>query len=150
MTIELTQGKHTIIDDEDLEIIRPFSWCYNNGYAVTNTKGGRKNRKRITMHGLIMGHLGVGRTSKKVVDHINRDKLDNRRNNLRVVPRIINLRNSMSPGNFGKGKGYTLADKRRTNKRYAVRFCGKRYGTYASPQEATAMYRKLVAEARII
>lgn len=85
--IELTQGKYTIIDDEDYKIFSKFKWCVSNGYAVRRV-GGRKNQKTLLLHREIMKTAGAMDT-----DHINGDKLDNRRSNLRVVTRSQNMAN---------------------------------------------------------
>jgi hypothetical protein len=77
--IPLSQGKVAVIDDKDFEKVSKYNWCYSStiGYAVSTTKehGGRA----ILMHRYILDA-----PSGKVTDHINRDKLDNRRSNLRL------------------------------------------------------------------
>lgn len=86
LKIELTKGHHAIIYKEDFEKIVGRSWHYSNGYAYTNTKGART---RIAMHRIIVDVAD----SDFVVDHINGDKLDNRRSNLRVCTKSENNRN---------------------------------------------------------
>jgi len=86
--IELTQGKFSIIDDEDFEYISQWKWYYLNlGYAVRKS-GGRANQKLVYMHRAIMCP-----PDELDIDHINRNRLDNRRSNLRICTRKENLAN---------------------------------------------------------
>jgi hypothetical protein len=81
--VPLSQNKFVQIDDEDLKKVSQYKWHYNNGYAKTWYKG-----KRIRMHRLIMNAPdGVN------VDHINGDKLDCRKENLRPCTIMQNNRN---------------------------------------------------------
>lgn len=71
--IPLTRGRTALVDVDDYPLISNRSWQYgNNGYV---TSGGR-----IYMHRLIMNA-----PKGALVDHINRDRLDNRRTNLRFA-----------------------------------------------------------------
>lgn len=80
MEIKLTQGKSTIIDDEDFERVSKHKWHITAyGYAKTN---------KVWLHRLI-----INCPKGKFVDHINRDKLDNRKENLRICTYQNNLRN---------------------------------------------------------
>jgi len=85
--IELTQGKFAIVEDEDFEYLSQFNWCFNNGYAVRNvTVSGKQKSQR--MHRLI-----TNCPDNMDVDHINHDKLDNRKTNLRVCSASENNQN---------------------------------------------------------
>lgn len=69
---------------------REFRWTlWSAGYAARRV-GPAKNRKLILLHRQIMG-LEEG--DALAVDHINRERLDNRRTNLRVIPRWANAQN---------------------------------------------------------
>lgn len=83
MYIELTQGKYAIVDESDYESISRFKWCFSHGYALRKNNG-----KTQYMHQLI-NNTPAG----MVTDHINRDRLDNRRANLRSVTRSVNNSN---------------------------------------------------------
>lgn len=88
-SINLTNGKSAIVDDEDYEWASKHKWQYDahNGYAI---RGHRQNGKRTTrkMHREIMkADVGIE------VDHINGDKLDNRKSNLRLCGRSSNMAN---------------------------------------------------------
>lgn len=86
--IILTKGKSAIVDDSDYQWLSQWKWTYHNqGYAYRGM-GGRKNRKCILMHRLIMNTPDGMDT-----DHINMNKLDNRRVNLRICDRSLNLAN---------------------------------------------------------
>ena len=79
-------GAIAIVDDEDYPILSRLTWYISDsGYAVTDTPV-----KHLKMHKLIIGPI----KSKTVIDHINRNKLDNRKSNLRVVSHSVNINNS--------------------------------------------------------
>jgi hypothetical protein len=89
-TIELTKGQVALVDDEDFEYLSPFNW-----QAIKNKKNFyARNRTNGSMHRMI---CFVGKNidfgDKDVVDHINGDTLDNRRENLRVVSQRQNTQN---------------------------------------------------------
>jgi len=77
--IELTQEKYTLVDDDNFEYLNQWKWYFNVGYAV------RGYPKRILMHRVILNT-----PDNMLSDHINRDKLDNRRSNLRIVNQSLN------------------------------------------------------------
>lgn len=74
----------TKVSSDDYENVKQYTWTKFNGYAFTKIDG-----KHTYLHNFIMGKAGKG----KVIDHINRDKLDNRRENLRVATNSQNVQN---------------------------------------------------------
>ena len=78
LEVELTQGKTTKVSQEEIKLINEHSWCYKLGYASTSVKG-----KTTKLHNLIKDYTVKDRYES--VDHKNKDKLDNRRENLRVA-----------------------------------------------------------------
>ena len=76
----------TLIDLEDIDKVKNLRWCLNgNGYVLHGT---RKNK--VFLHRLL-----TNCPDDMIVDHINRNPLDNRKNNLRIVN---NQQNSMNKG----------------------------------------------------
>lgn len=90
--IKLTRGLEAIVDDDVYEEIMKHKWhTLKTGYAARSS-GGRKNKKMVYMHRAIMkADIGIS------VDHINGNKLDNRRENLRLCSHSENCRNSKKP-----------------------------------------------------
>lgn len=93
--IFLSQGKISLVDDEDYESLSKYKWYYNNiGYAVRDIWDKViKKKKSIYLARSLMGDI----LPNQIIDHINQNKLDNRKNNLRITTRTVNLLNS---GNF--------------------------------------------------
>lgn len=90
--LQLTKGKVAIVDDEDYEFLSKWKWSFSGEYAVRGVYLGKLNGKarykRVYLHRLINNTPDDLET-----DHINRDKLDNRKANLRTVNRGQNNRN---------------------------------------------------------
>lgn len=97
MIIPLTKGKAALIDEEDYSKLARYHWICHCGYARASEYD-PKTRRSKTVH---MSHLILPCPPGLEVDHINRDKLDNRKANLRLVTRSQNCANR---GNFKNSK----------------------------------------------
>jgi hypothetical protein len=85
------RGNFVLVDDDDFEWLSTWKWFLNNmGYAIRNQAWPRKSYM-IRMHRQV---LGILHDSNMHCDHINGNKLDNRRKNLRICTRSENLGNS--------------------------------------------------------
>jgi len=74
-----------IVDDETYYELMKYKWWYSgSGYVAAQLD----NKKSILMHRYLLDYTG-----KDVVDHINGNKLDNRKSNLRIVTRQQNSQN---------------------------------------------------------
>ena len=76
-------GVDFIIDKKDYKLVNKYKWFNSRGYVTTI-------KPTIRLHHLIMGKPKNG----MVVDHINGNKLDNRRSNLRFCLQGENVINS--------------------------------------------------------
>lgn len=75
VTIHVHGSRPAIVDASDADIVRHYKWRLNRGgYARAWTPMVNGKRKQVLMHQLVHG---------KFADHVNGDKLDNRRCNLR-------------------------------------------------------------------
>lgn len=86
--ILLTRGKVAIVDDDDFIRLLKYKWhCNNSGYAA---RRGKKDEKAL----VLLHHevLGIPQNGLEI-DHINRNRLDNRKCNLRFVSRTQNCAN---------------------------------------------------------
>jgi len=111
--IKLTQGRVAKIDDEDYPLVSQFKWYYHStGYAFTGDGQGGKLR----MHYAIMARL-----PKYQVDHINGDRLDNRRQNLRHVKAQYNCWNKGLPANNTSGYKGVSWDKKTSRWRARIK-----------------------------
>lgn len=81
--IPLSQGKFALVDDKDYDFLMQWKWYFNrDGYAV------RKQAKKETINkrkNLFMHRVILKTPDGKFTDHINRNRIDNRKNNLRIV-----------------------------------------------------------------
>lgn len=102
--IPLSQGLFAIVDDEDFEALSQHRWHAarrsNTVYAAAGYRADDGARRVVLMHREIL------RPPKGlVVDHINRNGLDNRRENLRIATASQNQANSNSPRGTSRFKG---------------------------------------------
>lgn len=82
--IKLTKNKHALIDNDDYNNLSKHNWQYDGFYAGRNIKVGDK-KTRLRMHVDIMNP-----PKGMVVDHIDGNRLNNQRNNLRICTQSDN------------------------------------------------------------
>ena len=123
-----------IVDDEDFEKVSSLNWHITNGYAV-HTKhvkydGGKQIQRPVYMHRLI------AKTPDGMdTDHKNCDKLDNRKENLRVCTRSQNIYNRKFKKSISGLQGVRPSGKKWTAR---IKANGKEIhiGTYETIEEA--------------
>lgn len=127
-------GKFMLVDVEDVELVAGVRWYVSwNGYATNRSKTNGKNTN-LRAHRVIMdAPLGMD------VDHINHNKLDNRKSNLRVCTRSENLSNRTGV------KGYYYAKSRN---RWVVdcTFIGVSWKQFRTEKEARMFVKTMVEE----
>ena len=144
--ITLTQGKYALVDDEDYEWLMQWNWCCcfldkrrKNLYAMRNSK--TVNGKRNSIY---MAREILKAKPGQIVDHENRETLDNRRSNLRICSRSENNTNlglsSISTSGFRgvywqKKGSIWKAQIKKNRKRYHL-------GCFSTPEEAHKAYVK--------
>ena len=144
--ILLTKGLKAIVDDDDFDVLSDSKWRamrnHNTHYAVTGGKGNFRYMHRLLCNAC----------DGLVVDHINGDGLDNRKENLRAVTLSINRLSSKPSKNNTSGFRGVVFEKRTGKWTASVtrRIGGKRkrfhLGTFKSPDEAHAAYLLFIKE----
>lgn len=133
-----SKGNQFQIDAEDLERVKVCTWFNDDhrGYIKGTIKG-----KSVSLHRYLLNY------PDGIVDHINRDKHDNRKSNLRVC--------TMSQSNMNRGveknnrtglKGVAFCPSRDRAKKYRAQITingqRKRLGWYMTAEEAHEAYKK--------
>lgn len=139
--IDLPNGLKCIVDDCDFELYSIHKWHINGRYVSRSMGISFKTRKIIRMHRLIMDA-----PENMEVDHINGDKLDNRRENLRLCTRTENMQNKR--GKAGCSSKYKSVMIRKT--KWAIKWVAvirinrvKKYiGSFKSEIEAAKAYNE--------
>jgi hypothetical protein len=135
--IILTKGYSTEVDKLDYELYGSQNWHYSHGYAVQRTRSGT-----VYLHKLVIGD------GSDEVDHINGDKLDNRKINLRFATHSQNNMNKPIQSNNTTGaKGVHRLKSTGMYQSY-IKLNGKRIhiGTYVTRRMAANAYNKKARE----
>jgi hypothetical protein len=142
--ISLPNKQFTIIDDDNFNDISKYSWrLVGAGYV---SRGVRLKAKYGGKHKIFYLHREImGAKKGEEVDHINHNKLDNRKSNLRICNHRQNHLNrkgdSMSSSGF---KGVSFKGNNCKDRPWCTRiFTNKKeiyLGNYATPQEAAKVY----------
>jgi hypothetical protein len=135
-TIELTQGKVALVDDEDYDWLSQWKW-----YAHRNPKTriywyARRDEKRRT----IFMHREILRTSRgSQVDHRDQNGLNNQKSNLRDCTHAQNMQNRRPSAKTGF-RGVTQY--RKDTWKSEIKTNGLRIylGYYATAEEAARAY----------
>lgn len=118
------KGLPFYFDKSDYALIKEYCWCSNKGYIMTHSKDGM-----LQMHRLV---LNLDTKDKRIlVDHINHDTRDNRKQNLRICTQSLNSMNN------SKAQGICF-DKSRNKWLASIKINGKsKYlGRYSNKDEA--------------
>ena len=139
--IKLTRGAYTIVGDADYEKINKFKWFYTGKYAVRWKRLSKDMRKMWYMQWDIVGNPPKGFET----DHINGNKIDNRRNNLRIVTHSQNQINRKMPQNNTSGFKGVCWDKIKQKWRADIKLNYKRIflGNFKNKSEAARAYNKM-------
>jgi hypothetical protein len=141
-TIPLTKNSFTIVDDDDYERLNKHKWfCTDKGYAA------RIFRSKGEQHTQYMSRVIMGEPIGVEVDHINRNPLDNRKCNLRVVTRQQNAINSSTNTHTSQYRGVHWCWNDR-KWRSGIKVNGKNIhiGYFKSETEAATEYNRKAIE----
>lgn len=143
--IALSQGKYAIVDDEDFEELNLYKWSLKKDskskrglcYAIRSEYPDKdwNKSKTVIMHRVIMNAGG-----NEIIDHINGDGLDNRKENLRVVSNRANLNNRHSKKK-SKYPGIYFSKKKRWIARITINGKRKYIGSFKNEKEAYKAYK---------
>lgn len=143
ISIPLNKGYVTVIDEADRDLLA-FHWNVTSGekydcyYAQAYVRG--KNR---LLHRLILARM-IGRPLRRneYADHIDRNGLNNRRDNLRLATNAENLRNRPRQRNNKSGYKGVCFDKRVGRWRADIGVDGRsiKVGRYDTAEEAARAY----------
>lgn len=133
-------GGYTIIDSDLLETVLSYKWhTTHKGYIRSNSK--IQSGSRMMLHRLVAGIP----LSPWTIDHINRNKIDNRRVNLRLVTKSAsNYNNDLPPPK----EYYWHPSKKRWIVAFSIKNRLTYFGSYPSEQEAIERARIVCAELR--
>lgn len=131
------RGGYVMVDDADFDMLSAHAWSQDHhGYPCARVDG-----RPQWMHWLLLKA-----PSGLLTDHINRNKLDNRRSNLRIVDYSMNARNVLKSNNKLGTRGVHY-DKRTGKFCAAAHIHGRRVwgGRHATKQQAVAAYGRITA-----
>lgn len=129
---------YALVDDESYEYLNQFKWHLDTyGYAV---------RRKKAKSGWIKMHREIMNFPELQVDHISRNRLDNRKSNLRLVTNAQNMQNNKGWSKSSSQYRGVSFDKKRNKWRATVMVDGKQVFTKRFDSEKEAY--KAVVEAR--
>lgn len=135
-TIKLTRGFEAIVDEDDYERLTTMAWQYNSGYAQRRQW---INGKRV---GVKMHRMAINAPPGVHVDHINGNKLDNRKSNLRLASRAENNRNATK--RYNNRSGYKGVNYHPPSKKWQARITvnkkTKSLGLFLTAEDAALAY----------
>lgn len=138
------EGLFALVDESDFERLSKFKWYIGitNGYVYRRKMINRKNLN-FYMHRDILGVIDC----TVFVDHCNRDKLDNRRINLRICTKQQNNMNKITEYGSSKYKG--VGFKKDINKWRAYIQIDRKFihlGYFRTETECALAYNKKATE----
>lgn len=137
--VEVSAHSWALVSVADVPYVQEYNWHLYDGYAGRNIRIENKRACEL-MHRKI---LGISRDSKLQVDHINCNRLDNRRENLRAATHGQNQQNSTKYKSNTSGHKGVHYRKESGKWRARIQVEGKRLhlGDFVSKMGAAEAYR---------
>ena len=132
--VQVNLARGIKVSPEDLWLLER-RWQINNrggGYAYRSARAGW-GTSYVFLHKLVGALMGL---AGPLTDHVNRNTLDCRRENLQAATHSQNGMNRLS-------RGFSLE-----GNRYRARFAGKHLGCFATEKEARAAFQSAREQAR--
>lgn len=128
-----SKGEAFIVDTDIADKIKYYSWSVDPGGYLQ----ARIHDERVRLHDYVMAFEVVEKPKNYYVDHINHDKLDNRRTNLRMVSATISAVNRKLRNNSTGVRGVSKVKDRDYYEAY-IGYKGKHIhlGVYKTIEEA--------------
>ena len=123
------------VDPSDYVLVGNYHWLLINGYAYT-----KMGNRYFSMHKMIMGE---NPTKGLSVDHMDNDRLNNCRSNLRWATNIEQCRNRGSSRRKHHDLSGVVGVSRTRNGKYTARFKGKHGGTFSTVLQAAQRYNEM-------
>ena len=129
--VVLASGEMAYVDCEDVSLVSDHGWAlHKDGYAHA-----RINGRLILMHRYIMSAK-----AGEITDHINRNRLDNRKDNLRLCTLSQNGQNACKRTNRNRFKGAYRNRRGWWDARIRVNKKQLFLGSYPSEEDAAIVY----------
>lgn len=140
--IKLGNGHVALVDHCDLELVERYAWQFRMGYAATFIRREDGKKRWIMMHRLILKTPPGLQT-----DHINHDRLDNRRCNIRVATAAENAMNRPPKRTSLTGyKGVRRTPAGKYVATIAISGTNKYLGTFPTAEAAAREYNLMAQE----
>lgn len=131
-----------LVDDEDMDLLHDYHWKLDrDGYLVNGRSFSHKNLMLCSLHREVAFRIFGNTPDKHVVDHANRIKIDNRRNNLRLATYSQNSFNTTKRSRSKSGFRGVHID-RYGRYKVSIKISGISYyfGTFMDPVDAARVY----------
>lgn len=116
--IPISNGKFAQVDDEDYDYLMQWNWHINKGYAYKNIQT-TAGRKMVGMHRDL-----IASSESEIVDHKDRNPLNNQKSNLRTCTYSGNACNRKALG-ASKYLGVSINSRTRKGKLINMGWCAK-------------------------
>lgn len=136
--LPLSQGKFAIVDNDDYEKLLPWKWTFSGGYAY-RVKTVQGKSKKVWLHRFI-----ANTPEGLYTDHINGNRLDCRKENLRICTYAQNNKNASIRKDNKSGYRGVYWEKGVKKWRAVINADAKRIclGFYESAKEAAKAYNE--------
>lgn len=136
-------NKYTLVDDEDFGYFNQWKWYFSSrGYVTHSTY----NKGKVGI--IYMSRLIMNVKRGEIIDHINGDKLDNRKCNLRFcTPQQNNMNRGIQKNNTSGYKGVSWNKEKNKWQSYFIFNNRKKHlGYFSDKVEAALIYNQTIQQ----